>query len=76
MNENDIKKAIHQADLTIRPKIMFLHPEDKKQITEQMPDIEKKIVIEESAFIDRGQGIIMDRKELEQWRLGPEEISE
>ena len=76
MKENDIKKAIHQADLIIRPKIMFLHPEDKKQITEQMPDIEKKIVLEESAFINRGQGIIMDRKELEQWRLGTVEFSE
>lgn len=54
-------------DLLTRPKIIFLHPNDAKQIREANPEIDKKIVISVSDNIQQGKGIVMNRADLEKF---------
>lgn len=61
----DIKQVIHKIDLTNRPYIVFLNPEDAEAIKAAVPGIEKDIVIHATLNIERGKGFVMKREDLE-----------
>lgn len=63
MNE----KTMHNFDLLTRPKIIFLHPYDAKQIREANPEIDREIVISVSDNIQQGKGIVLNRTDLEKF---------
>ena len=62
-----LNEAIHKADLLLRPNIVFVNPKDKDNLLKAVPDLTDKILLEESAFIEQGKAIVVNRKELERW---------
>lgn len=64
---DDLKKVIHKWDLIKRPKIAFAQPSVIKNLKEQIPDIEEKIVLKETDYIDPDKIIVIERAELEKW---------
>lgn len=69
MTFEDIKRTLHKLDLIKRPYIIFLNPKDAEDLKIQMPEIEDSLVIQATEFIEKGKGILMERKSLEQWEL-------
>lgn len=70
MLEEEIKEALHRADIIMRPTIIFINPQDKYALLQERPDIEKELVLQESELIDLGKPCMVDRKRLEEWYLG------
>lgn len=44
IKHEDIKQALHKADLALRPWIVFANPSDAKAIREVLPMAEEKVV--------------------------------
>ena len=65
----DIKQAIHKADLALRPYIVFVHPDDEEAIKSAMPEIESKIVVQTIPYLEKGKAICMKREELESYSI-------
>lgn len=70
MTIEEIKQALHKADLALRPNIVFVNPSDAKAIKEALPEIEKTIVIQETEAIESGKAIAIEREKLEVWTNG------
>ena len=70
MSIEEIKQAIHKADLTLRPWVVFASPSDARAIKEALPRIEEEIVIQETEAIENGKAIAIERKKLEAWTYG------
>lgn len=63
----DIKNALHKADMLLRPYIVFVNPKDKDFLLSTMPNIEKQFVIESNSAIEQGKAFLIKREELEDW---------
>lgn len=70
MTVDEIKQALHKADLQLRPWIVFANPTDAKAIKEALPRIEEEVVIQETEAIERGKAIAIEREKLEAWTYG------
>ena len=70
MTIDEIKQALHKADLILRPNIIFVNPLDAKAIKDAVPEIDEKIVIKESEFIEKGKGYVIDRRWWDAWANG------
>ena len=66
----EIKLALHKADLALRPWIVFASPSDAKAIREALPRIEEEVVIQETETIESGKAIAIEREKLEAWTYG------
>ena len=66
----DLEKALHKADLLLRPYIVFVNPKDKETLLSIMPDVEKSIVLEATDALEQGKAIKMKRETLENWFKG------
>ncbi len=62
MTIDEIKQALHKADLTLRPNILFVNPSDAKAIKDAFPEIDEKIVLKESEHIEKGKAYVIDRR--------------
>ena len=51
MTIDEIKQALHKADLILRPNIIFVNPLDAKAIKDAVPEIDEKIVIIQIALL-------------------------
>lgn len=65
MTVEEIKRALHKADLALRPNIVFVNPSDAKTIKETLPEIDKTIVILETEAMESGKAAVMKRETLE-----------
>ena len=63
----EIKRALHKADLALRPNIVFVNPKDAKTIKDAFPEIEETIVIQETKAIESGKAAVINREKLEKW---------
>ena len=70
MKIEEIKQALHKADLALRPWIVFASPSDAKAIKEALPRIEEEVVIQETEAIESGKAIAIEREKLEAWAYG------
>ena len=70
MSIEEIKRALHKADLALRPNIVFVNPSDAKAIREALPRIEEEVVIQETDAIESGKAIAIEREKLEAWTDG------
>ena len=70
MTIEEIKQALHKADLVLRPWIVFASPSDAKAIREVLPRIEEEVVIKETDAIESGKAIAIEREKLEAWTYG------
>jgi hypothetical protein len=64
MTLDEIRQALNKADLMLRPNILFVNPSDAKIIRDAIPNIDMKIIIEESNYIETGKSYLMNRKSL------------
>lgn len=67
---DDLKRAIHTADLINRPLIIFALHYVIKTLKEQIPDIEEIAVLQEADYVEPDKAIIMNREELDKWTTG------
>lgn len=67
MTVEEIKRALHKADLALRPNIVFVNPSDAKTIKDAVPEIDKKIVIKDTEFIEQGKAYVIDRRKWDKW---------
>ena len=67
MTIEEIKQALHKADLSLRPNIVFVNPSDAKAIREALPEIDKNIVIKETEFVEQGKAYVIDRRKWDKW---------
>lgn len=70
MTIEEIKQALHKADLQLRPWIVFASPSAAKAIKEALPRIEEEVVIQETEAIESGKAIAIKREKLEVWTYG------
>lgn len=70
MTIDEIKQALHKADLQLRPWIVFASPSDAKAIKEALLRIEEVVVIQETEAIENGKAIAIEREKLEAWTYG------
>ena len=70
MSIDEIKQALHKADLALRPWCVFANPTDAKAIREALPRIEEEVVIQETEAIESGKVIAIEREKLEAWSYG------
>ena len=70
MTIEEIKQALHRADLALRPWIVFASPSDARAIREALPRIEEEVVIQETDAIESGKAIAIEREKLEAWTYG------
>jgi hypothetical protein len=64
MTLDEIRQALNKAGLMLRPNILFVNPSDAKIIRDAIPNIDMKIIIEESNYIETGKSYLMNRKSL------------
>lgn len=69
MTTDEIVRAIHKADLALRPSIIFVNPLDAKAIRNAIPKIEEKIVFKESEFVEQGKVYLMNRSQLDEYGI-------
>ena len=63
--ENEIKKAIEQHDLLLRPYMLVIHPNCLKALGEgAKEELEKYCVVVEENMIDENHPLIINRKSL------------
>ena len=67
MTIDEIKQALHKADLILRPNIIFVNPSDAKAIKDAVPEIEEKIVLKESDLVEKGKAYVIDRRKWDEW---------
>lgn len=67
MTIDEIKKALHKSDLTLRPNIIFVNPLDAKAIKDAVPEIDEKIVLKESELVEKGKAYVIDRRKWDEW---------
>ncbi len=67
MTIDEIKQALHKADLELRPNIIFVNPLDAKTIKDAFPEIDEKIVLIESELIEKGKAYEIDRRKWDEW---------
>jgi hypothetical protein len=70
MTIDEIKQALHKADLILRPNIIFVNPSDAKAIKDAVPEIDKKIVLKETEFVEKGKAYVIDRRKWDEWASG------
>lgn len=70
MTIDEIKQALHKADLILRPNVLFVNPLDAKTIKDAFPEIEEEMVLKESEFVDEGKAYVIDRRKWDEWANG------
>ena len=65
MTIEQIKQALHDIDLIMRPKALFIHPKDYRKAIEAIPDLEQRVEIIKTEYVGLGGAILIDRKVLE-----------
>ena len=65
----EIADALHEADLIIRPYVMFVNPKDRSFIQKglEKTDWNERIVIQETDNVEIGKPLLAVRKEVESW---------
>lgn len=62
---DDIRYMLNKADLILRPQALLVNPQDRKLITDGIPDIEDRVKIYETNIIDSGTCYLIERKYLD-----------
>ncbi len=70
MTIDDIKEAIHKADLLNRPYIVYGNSKMIDAIKSALPRIEEEIVLEVVDFLEDGKAYVVKRQDLEEYYSG------
>lgn len=69
MTLEELKRYIHDADVLLRPIVLFINPADENTIKEALKytNNEDKFLVKISEGVTKGKIIAMDRKEFERY---------
>lgn len=65
-----IKETLKEYDMIIRPKALVVSPRMKAALLEAEPTIEQRVVLIGHPACEDTTGYLMDRKDVENWKLG------
>jgi hypothetical protein len=63
----EIKQAIHKADLILRPYILVVNPSEEDKFKQVLKDTEYEnmVIVQPDSAVEMGKAFIIDRKKLE-----------
>ena len=61
MTFEELKQAIEEIDIKMRPVALYINPEDEKALREHIPDLEYRVLIVPTQFIDPGKALLINR---------------
>lgn len=64
MSSEEIKAALYDLDLKLRPQMLVLHPWLLKQVKDLIPDLSERVVICPTESVDVDKAYLVDRKYL------------
>ena len=70
MTIDAIKKTIEEWDRILRPWVVIMNPEDAKLLREGLPDLDERVVVQESVAVNRGKFYLIERKKFDEWTWG------
>ena len=62
-----INETLEKLDRILRPKALVLNPEVKRQLLEEYPEVEQKVVLIETDVCPIDTAYLMDRSEVEKY---------
>lgn len=65
MTKEEFMLLIRKADLMLRPKIVFMHPDTAEAVRAEWPEIDNKFVLCTSPDVDKSHCYLMDRADIE-----------
>lgn len=65
MTKEEFMLLIRKADLMLRPKIVFMHPDTAEAFMAEWPEIDNKFVVCTSPYVDKSQCYLIDRADIE-----------
>lgn len=68
--EEILQKVFKEYDMIIRPKALVVSPRTKMALLEAEPMIEQRVVLVETPACEDTTAYLMDRKDVEKWKLG------
>lgn len=64
MTSEEIKAALYDLDLKMRPQMLVLHPLLLNQVKDLIPDLSERVVICSTELIEVDKAYLVDRKYL------------
>lgn len=56
-----------KLDMIYRPIVILMHPSDAEKIRKDVPDIDKRVVIQDAKYMEKGYCIFIKREVWEEW---------
>lgn len=70
-DEVDIKKALLELDIKLRPQALVFHPSKMWDIAELVPDIEERVELLPTMAVSEDIWYLVDREDIEKWKPLP-----
>lgn len=69
INKVDLERVIHEVDLYMRNAILFVNPSQEEQFKQVLKgtELEDKVIVQPSSYVEVDKAYLMDRKQLEDW---------
>ena len=61
MTFKELKQAIEEIDIKMRPLALYINPQDDKKLREYIPDLEHRVLIISTQFVDPGKALLINR---------------
>ena len=65
MTKEEFMLLIRKADLMLRPKAVFMHPDTYEAVRAEWPQIDDHYVVSTSPYVDKSQCYLIDRADIE-----------
>ena len=57
----ELKQAIEETDIKMRPLALYINPQDDKKLRECIPDLEHRVLIISTPYVDPGKVLLINR---------------
>lgn len=61
MTFKELKQAIEEIDIKMRPLVLYINPQDNKKLRECIPDLEHRVLIISTPFVDPDKALLINR---------------
>lgn len=65
MTKEEFILLVQKADLMLRPRVVFMHPNTYEALKGEWPEIDKHYVVRTSPYVDKSQCYLIDRADIE-----------
>ena len=64
MTFDELKGTIEEIDIKMRPMALYINPQDGKKLREYIPDLEYRVLIVPTQFVDPGKALLINREQV------------